>query len=148
MRKRRPLPRPCPLPPASRWPLSQRPRLAHTPHPTRLCSDLERFGKVVKLAAFKPFTSAAHALENINAVSESSLTDDLRHFLEQNLPKVRARSRGPVGGGASRGLRSAGGRGSSGGWAAGAWALFAGRAGERRVCDIECWWGRGRRSRT
>ena len=35
-------------------------------------SDLERFGKIVKLVGFKPFTSAANALENINAVSEGS----------------------------------------------------------------------------
>ena len=34
-------------------------------------TDLTRFGKAVKLAAFKPFTSAANALEQINAVSES-----------------------------------------------------------------------------
>ena len=34
-------------------------------------ADLARFGKVVKLSAFKPFTQAAHALEQINAVSES-----------------------------------------------------------------------------
>lgn len=52
--------------------------------------DLERFGKAVKLAAFKPFTSAADALENINAVSEASLSDGLSAFLEQNLPKVKA----------------------------------------------------------
>lgn len=49
---------------------------------------MTRFGKVVKLVAFKPFTSAANALEQVNAVSESQLTDDLRHFLEMNLPKV------------------------------------------------------------
>jgi nucleolar protein 56 len=52
------------------------------------CSDLTRFGKIVKLAAFKPFNSAANALEQINAVSESHLTDDLKNFLELNLPKV------------------------------------------------------------
>lgn len=52
-------------------------------------SDMARFGKTCKLTAFKPFTSAANALEQINAVSESSLTDDLKNFLELNLPKVR-----------------------------------------------------------
>lgn len=36
-------------------------------------SDINRFGKAVKLAAFKPFTSAADALEQINAVSESQV---------------------------------------------------------------------------
>jgi nucleolar protein 56 len=35
--------------------------------------DVGRFGKAVKLAAFKPFSSAANALENINAVSESQV---------------------------------------------------------------------------
>ena len=52
-------------------------------------SDIARFGKTVKLTAFKPFTSAANALEQINAISESQLTDDLKNFLELNLPKVR-----------------------------------------------------------
>ena len=74
------------------------PPLPRPPRPMA-CSDIERFGKVVKLAAFKPFTSAANALENINAVSESQLSDDLRHFLEQNLPKVRM---GGGGGAAAR----------------------------------------------
>eukprot|EP00218_Dolichomastix_sp_CCMP3274_P007939 CAMPEP_0170144548 /NCGR_PEP_ID=MMETSP0033_2-20121228/14317_1 /TAXON_ID=195969 /ORGANISM="Dolichomastix tenuilepis, Strain CCMP3274" /LENGTH=509 /DNA_ID=CAMNT_0010381055 /DNA_START=220 /DNA_END=1749 /DNA_ORIENTATION=- len=52
--------------------------------------DMERFGRVMKMTAFKPFTSAADALEQINAVSESVLSDDLKAFLEQNLPKVKA----------------------------------------------------------
>jgi nucleolar protein 56 len=50
---------------------------------------MQRFGKVCKLTAFKPFSSAADALEQINAVSESVLTDDLKNFLTTNLPKVR-----------------------------------------------------------
>ncbi len=50
---------------------------------------MERFGKVCKLVAFKPFASAADALEQINAVSESTVTDDLKTFLETNLPKVQ-----------------------------------------------------------
>mmetsp|Transcript_4672 Transcript_4672/g.14118 ORF Transcript_4672/g.14118 Transcript_4672/m.14118 type:complete len:496 (-) Transcript_4672:385-1872(-) len=53
-------------------------------------SNIERFGKTCKLVAFKPFTSAASALEQINAVSESQLTDDLKNFLELNLPKVKS----------------------------------------------------------
>lgn len=32
--------------------------------------DFNRFGQIVKLTAFKPFESAADALEQINAVSE------------------------------------------------------------------------------
>ncbi|KAF8073028.1 NOP56 [Scenedesmus sp. PABB004] len=52
-------------------------------------TDMERFGKVAKLAAFKPFASAADALEQINAVSEAQLTDDLKNFLTMNLPKAK-----------------------------------------------------------
>ncbi|KAF7833965.1 nucleolar protein 56 [Senna tora] len=78
-------------------------------------SDLNRFGKVVQLAAFLPFESALDALKQCNAVSEGSfpqalnfrccisavycrlmeisfqclLTDELRSFLELNLPKVK-----------------------------------------------------------
>eukprot|EP00959_Pyramimonas_sp_CCMP1952_P209707 4387650-Pyramimonas_sp.AAC.2 len=52
-------------------------------------SDLERFGKIVKLVGFKPFTSAANALENINAVSEGLMHDDVKTFLEQTFPKVK-----------------------------------------------------------
>jgi nucleolar protein 56 len=36
-------------------------------------TDIARFGKYVKLSAFKPFSSAANALEQINAVSESQV---------------------------------------------------------------------------
>ena len=36
-------------------------------------TDVSRFGKIAKLIAFKPFTSAANALEQINAVSESQV---------------------------------------------------------------------------
>lgn len=35
--------------------------------------DLARFGKVVKLKAFIPFTSAQLALENINSISEGMM---------------------------------------------------------------------------
>lgn len=52
--------------------------------------DMDRFGKVMKLVSFKPFTSAANALEQINAVSEGIMTDDLKNFMEQSLPKVKA----------------------------------------------------------
>ncbi len=38
--------------------------------------DLNRFGKVVKLVAFKPYSSAADALEQCNAVSEGMLSID------------------------------------------------------------------------
>eukprot|EP01018_Ginkgo_biloba_P007513 Gb_05243 [translate_table: standard] len=51
--------------------------------------DLNRFGKVVKLAAIQPFSSASDALNQCNAVSEGLLTEELRNFLELNLPKVK-----------------------------------------------------------
>lgn len=50
-------------------------------------SDLARFSKVMKLKAFQPFTSTAGALEEINAVSEGIMTDNLKDFLTRNLPK-------------------------------------------------------------
>jgi NOP5NT (NUC127) domain len=51
-------------------------------------TDLQRFSRTVKLKAFQPFTSAENALENMNAVSEQIVTQDLHNFLEMNLPKV------------------------------------------------------------
>uniref|UniRef100_A0A6M2EMB8 Nucleolar protein 56 n=1 Tax=Populus davidiana TaxID=266767 RepID=A0A6M2EMB8_9ROSI len=52
-------------------------------------SDLNRFGKAVQLTAFHPFDSALDALNQINSVSEGIMTDELRNFLELNLPKVK-----------------------------------------------------------
>jgi nucleolar protein 56 len=52
-------------------------------------SDLERFSKVLKLKAFQPFTNTAGALEEINAVSEGIMTDNLKDFLTRNLPKTK-----------------------------------------------------------
>ncbi|WOK96031.1 hypothetical protein Cni_G04738 [Canna indica] len=51
--------------------------------------DLTRFGKVVKLVAFNPFSSALDALNQCNAISEGLMTEELRNFLEMNLPKVK-----------------------------------------------------------
>ncbi|KAL1563044.1 snoRNP complex protein nop56 [Salvia divinorum] len=51
--------------------------------------DLNRFGKVVKLAAFTPYDSALDALNQCNAISEGQMTDELRNFLELTLPKVK-----------------------------------------------------------
>lgn len=36
-------------------------------------TDLERFGRIVKLVAFSPFKTAANALENINSISEGKI---------------------------------------------------------------------------
>lgn len=51
-------------------------------------SNMESFSKIVRLKGFVPFTSADVALKNILAVQEGTITDELKQFLEQNLPKV------------------------------------------------------------
>ncbi|XP_038976979.1 nucleolar protein 56-like [Phoenix dactylifera] len=51
--------------------------------------DLTRFGKVVKLVAFHPFSSALDALNQCSAISEGLMTDALRNFLEINLLKPK-----------------------------------------------------------
>uniref|UniRef100_A0A803TTP0 Nucleolar protein 56 n=1 Tax=Anolis carolinensis TaxID=28377 RepID=A0A803TTP0_ANOCA len=48
--------------------------------------NLGKFLTLVKLVAFSPFKSAQSALENINAISEGILHEDLRLLLETNLP--------------------------------------------------------------
>ncbi|XP_078257540.1 nucleolar protein 56 [Rhinoraja longicauda] len=45
-----------------------------------------KFNNIVKLVAFYPFKSAQGALENINAISEGILHEDLRLLLETNMP--------------------------------------------------------------
>ncbi|EEF51815.1 nucleolar protein 56 [Ricinus communis] len=52
-------------------------------------ADLNRFGKVVQLTAFLPFESSLDALNQCNSLSEGLMTDELRSFLELNLPKVK-----------------------------------------------------------
>ena len=49
--------------------------------------DLAKFNSVVKLIAFTPFTSGLNALDNLNSISEGVLHEDLRLFLDTNLPK-------------------------------------------------------------
>ncbi|KAF0887874.1 hypothetical protein E2562_004078 [Oryza meyeriana var. granulata] len=51
--------------------------------------ELKRFSKAVKLADFTPFSSAVEALNQCNAISEGIMTDELRSFLELNLPKPK-----------------------------------------------------------
>lgn len=55
-------------------------------------ADFSRFARMVRLKAFAPFSSAEHALENANAVSEGVITDYLREFVEANLPKPAGKS--------------------------------------------------------
>ena len=50
--------------------------------------DLTLFAQVVNLIGFFPFKTAGDALANINSVSEGIVHDDLKLFLDTNLPKV------------------------------------------------------------
>lgn len=49
------------------------------------------------MTAFHPFETAENALENINAITEHEMTDDLRTFLEANLAKGKKASKFPLG---------------------------------------------------
>lgn len=49
--------------------------------------DLGRFNSIIKLVGFSPFKSAVTALENINAISEGILPEELQHFLDITIPK-------------------------------------------------------------
>ena len=53
----------------------------------RAITDFSLFASAVKLVAFSPFKSSTNALDNINAVSEGILHDDLKLFLDTNVPK-------------------------------------------------------------
>jgi len=59
--------------------------------------DFSRFQRVVKLLAFHPFDTAETALENMNAVTEHEVTEDLRNFLEANVPKGKKAGKFPLG---------------------------------------------------
>lgn len=45
-------------------------------------TDLARFGQLVKLSGFSPFKTAVAALENVNAISEGIVPQDLALFLD------------------------------------------------------------------
>jgi len=60
-------------------------------------TDLERFGRIVKLVAFQPFKNAANALENMNSISEGVVHDDLKVFLETNVPTGKKKSKVQLG---------------------------------------------------
>ncbi|XP_070550227.1 nucleolar protein 56-like, partial [Ptychodera flava] len=51
--------------------------------------DFGKFSSMVKLQAFCPFKTAGDALDNINCISEGILSNDLKLFLETNLPAKR-----------------------------------------------------------
>jgi nucleolar protein 56 len=51
--------------------------------------NLERFGKMVKLAAYQPFTTAEEALENIFSIAKSEVPKTLATFLTTHLPATK-----------------------------------------------------------
>ena len=52
----------------------------------RAALEASVFGSVVRLQAFSPFLSSVNAIDNTNCVSEGVVHDDLKVFLESNLP--------------------------------------------------------------
>jgi nucleolar protein 56 len=50
--------------------------------------DVSRFQSIVSLLGFSPFKTAIAALENVNAVSEGIVSEDLSVFIDNTLPKV------------------------------------------------------------
>jgi len=48
-------------------------------------TDLSRFGKLVKLAAFAPFKSGTNALDNINCISEGLCSIHFSEIVDQGL---------------------------------------------------------------
>merc|ERR1711884_277121 len=50
-------------------------------------TDVSAFNSVVTLQSFQPFKNAEDALANINAVSEGLCSDQLKFFLQSNMPK-------------------------------------------------------------
>lgn len=49
------------------------------------------------MTAFHPFDTAENALENMNAITDHDVTEDLRSFLEANLSKGKKSSKNPLG---------------------------------------------------
>jgi nucleolar protein 56 len=52
--------------------------------------DLERFSKMVKLAAYQPFTTAEEALENITDIAANKVSKSLKTFLTTHLPATKS----------------------------------------------------------
>lgn len=52
-------------------------------------TDLAKFNSLVKLAGFSPFKTAIAALENINAISEGIVPQDLMVFLDDFFSKLK-----------------------------------------------------------
>jgi nucleolar protein 56 len=53
-------------------------------------NDIERFSKMVKLAAYQPFKTAEEALENIMAIKDNKVSLTLKNFLTTHLPSTKS----------------------------------------------------------
>mmetsp|Transcript_64318 Transcript_64318/g.73837 ORF Transcript_64318/g.73837 Transcript_64318/m.73837 type:complete len:477 (+) Transcript_64318:59-1489(+) len=56
-----------------------------------------RFSKIIKFKAFTPFKSAEQALRNITAISDGEISEDLKTFLENNLPSPSKKAKWTLG---------------------------------------------------
>ncbi|CRL00941.1 CLUMA_CG014349, isoform A [Clunio marinus] len=56
-------------------------------------SEVSKFKSIVNLAGFSPFKTAISALENVNAISEGILPEELSAFIDSTLPKVSKKSK-------------------------------------------------------
>lgn len=52
-------------------------------------SSFNKFQSIVQLVSFAPFSNAQNALDNMNALSDGQITEDLSAFLENNVPKAK-----------------------------------------------------------
>lgn len=60
-------------------------------------NNLSKFNSMVKLIGFQPFKSAITALENINAISEGILPEELQTFLDITIPKSEKKKKFTLG---------------------------------------------------
>lgn len=60
-------------------------------------TDLSKFKSIVSLTGFSPFKTAVSALENVNAISEGILPEELSVFLDSTMPKVSKKSKQTLG---------------------------------------------------
>lgn len=60
-------------------------------------TDISRFNAIVKLTGFTPFKNALTALENINAISEGIVTEELQAFLDTSFPKSEKKNKHVLG---------------------------------------------------
>mmetsp|Transcript_11089 Transcript_11089/g.18583 ORF Transcript_11089/g.18583 Transcript_11089/m.18583 type:complete len:369 (-) Transcript_11089:473-1579(-) len=53
-------------------------------------NDVDKFAKMIKLAAYQPFVTAEDALDNITAITQNQVTDTLKKFLLTHLPTTKS----------------------------------------------------------